>query len=197
METVTIEAPLNSLPKEDNPEETPAVIPTHDFIVPDVNKHKRNDKRPLSTTESCSTSTAPSKLYSSSEDTDKDNDIQNRKNECNKRKKTTKKIRKDATSSDPESDVETMTAPIKEILTQQPNMFILNYINLINFLQEIIGNPNHIDTAKKYTEDIKALSTMLRHIYPSLTHRSIKNRLTRIIKKLENNDNSQDTLDTT
>lgn len=172
-------------------EETVAVDHTLEAAVFDVDDHRRNDKRPLSTNESSSSNTmiTSSSIRYSSDDSDaKVNQEAIRKGERKNGKKKAKKIRTDSVSSDNETDIEVLTAPIKEILTQHPNIYTLSYTSLNSFLRETVGNTNHLDIAKQYTGDIKALSNMLRDIYPSLTHRSIKNRLTRIIKTLENSD---------
>ncbi|XP_054006593.1 uncharacterized protein LOC128891237 [Hylaeus anthracinus] len=180
------EKPSINKEKGNTLEEVIAAEDNSKVFEPETNNYERNDKRPLSTTESSSiVREIVINDNSSSDDTDnKINQEQILKSKRTKGKKTIKKRRTESCSSEHETDIETMTLPIKAILTQRPNTYVLDYINFNSILRETIGNPNHLEIAKKYTDDIKGLSNMLHDIYPSLTHRSVKNRLSRIIKKL-------------
>lgn len=62
----------------------------------------------------------------------------------------------------------------------------LNLDQFKNFLQQTYGHPKTIELAKNFTEDIPALIKMLQNTYIHFNERSIKNRITRIIKRLQN-----------
>lgn len=66
---------------------------------------------------------------------------------------------------------------------------VLNYLTiqqLISFLENNFGFTNSIEIAKNYTENIFNLIEILNTIHSLLKKRSIKNRITRLCKKLQN-----------
>ncbi|KAG5864496.1 hypothetical protein JTB14_036708 [Gonioctena quinquepunctata] len=66
-----------------------------------------------------------------------------------------------------------------------PNAFILPIENLYDFLENTFGNSDPYMEARKHTDDINGLVSNLNLIYPDLTDRSIKNRITRITNKIK------------
>lgn len=78
-----------------------------------------------------------------------------------------------------------MIAPVKEVLDTSPQKFIMNYMQFKSFMENVKGNPNVPEVAFAYTNDIQTLSNMIKTICTKLTDRRIKNRCTRITKKLE------------
>ncbi|KAG5871486.1 hypothetical protein JTB14_020674 [Gonioctena quinquepunctata] len=66
-----------------------------------------------------------------------------------------------------------------------PNAFILPIENLYDFLENTFGNSDPYMEARKHTYDINGLVSNLNLIYPDLTDRSIKNRITRITNKIK------------
>lgn len=65
------------------------------------------------------------------------------------------------------------------------NNFVLSYNQFQSFLENAFGIENPVAIAKEYTADIKALTDMIKTVYPLLIDRSIKNRLHRLKRKLE------------
>lgn len=63
------------------------------------------------------------------------------------------------------------------------------------FLENSFGAPDPSKIAKDYSPDTPAIIKMMTEIYPYLTERSIKNRFTRIIKKLKGNNFIQESSD--
>lgn len=76
--------------------------------------------------------------------------------------------------------------PLKEMILRKPDSYILNFDQLVAFLENVKGSPDPLSIATEFTSDIEELLVMLKNIYPILTHRSIKNRITRIQNKISN-----------
>ncbi|KAG5865311.1 hypothetical protein JTB14_028956 [Gonioctena quinquepunctata] len=66
-----------------------------------------------------------------------------------------------------------------------PNAFILPIENLYDFLENTFGNSDPYMEAREHTDDINGLVSNLNLMYPDLTDRSIKNRITRITNKIK------------
>lgn len=75
--------------------------------------------------------------------------------------------------------------PIKEVLQAKRDQYVLNYEQFKDFIAKAAGNKNIALLASIYTNDIAGLTKTLRELYPHFKERAIKNRITRIIKKLE------------
>lgn len=82
-------------------------------------------------------------------------------------------------------EVDRSLNPIKEALTLHPDAYALNYNQLCDFLSKSKGNTNIPQLAQQYSPNITHLTRILRDTYPCLNDRSMKNRFSRIIKKLE------------
>lgn len=140
-------------------------------------------KRALSTTNSKSSRTSS---INNDEDTKKESNAQKGNNDNTIKHPTTKKQKIEDTSDKTENNLEAHLQPIKEILSSTNNPYVLNYIQLKSFLEKTKGNPNVEEIALEYHENIPKIIECLREIYPHLNERSIKNRITRITKKLSN-----------
>lgn len=73
----------------------------------------------------------------------------------------------------------------KQAFDKAENNFVLSYNQFQSFLENTFGIENPVAIAKEYTADIKALTDMIKTVYPLLIDRSIKNRLHRLKRKLE------------
>lgn len=73
----------------------------------------------------------------------------------------------------------------KPAFDKAENNFVLSYNQFQSFLENTFGIENPVAIAKEYTADIKALTDMIKTVYPLLIDRSIKNRLHRLKRKLE------------
>ncbi|XP_053988267.1 uncharacterized protein LOC128881344 isoform X1 [Hylaeus volcanicus] len=78
--------------------------------------------------------------------------------------------------------VEDMLQSIKHILETPGKM--LNFNQFKSFIEKATGSPNTKEIASEYTEDAEVLATFMKELYPHLTERCIKNRFTRITRKL-------------
>lgn len=94
-----------------------------------------------------------------------------------------KKLKK-SDSTESLTSIDEHLSPIKPLLDKNPDSYILDYDQLLSFLENVYGSSDPISVAKQYTDDINELLIMLENIYPLLEHRSIKNRITRMQKKI-------------
>lgn len=92
-------------------------------------------------------------------------------------KKKTKKL--DQTPS-----IEECILPIKKIIESSPSNYTLNFIQLKGLFENCVGSVDYAQIALSYTNDIEGLVETLHSLYPYYNHRSIKNRSSRIEKKL-------------
>lgn len=95
-----------------------------------------------------------------------------------------KKIKK-SDSTESLTPLDEQLDPIRDIITKKPDSYIMDFDQLVLFLENVQGSPDPLSIAKEFTQDIEELLLMLRNIYPLLTHRSIKNRITRIQNKIK------------
>lgn len=101
-----------------------------------------------------------------------------------------KKNKKRKTSSqeslnDPSTSDDSLNS-LQDVITKSPNLFILSFEQFKDFIENTHGSPNPINIALNYTSDLKSLIQMMDTLYP-LSPKNIKNRLTRIKKKLIRN----------
>ena len=73
----------------------------------------------------------------------------------------------------------------KVIVDAQEPPFVLNFIQLVDLLNNVHGSSDAINICLSYTKDLNGLDTMLQHIYSHLNQRSIKTRLTKIRKHID------------
>lgn len=79
-------------------------------------------------------------------------------------------------------NLEEMFQPIKVTL-QQPNK-LLNYEQFQSLQEKAHGSPNTQEIASEYTDNTISLISYMKELYPLLNDRYMKNRFTRISKKL-------------
>lgn len=99
--------------------------------------------------------------------------------------KPAKKKRKIRDASPDAALTEITKSTIKEIYQKSPEDFIIPVDNFLAFLENSHGNSNPYLEALKFTADIKSLLSNMYTIYPALKERSIKNRFTRLAKKIK------------
>lgn len=97
-----------------------------------------------------------------------------------------KKSKKLKTSSSTESltPIDDLVLPAKEMIENASSPYVLSYEQLCSFLENAHGNRDPLSLSQTYTDNTTDLLKMLDQVYPQLTQRSIKNRITRIIKKI-------------
>lgn len=99
---------------------------------------------------------------------------------------TRKKPKRDASLSFSSTDdqLEQLILPLKEILSTESKTYSLDYIQFKSFLEKTKGSSDINEIAREYTDNNDDIISILRNTYPLLKERSIKNRFTRLIKKL-------------
>lgn len=90
-----------------------------------------------------------------------------------------------------ESDLETQLVPLKEILSSEENPYALDYLQVKSFLEKTKGHPNVKEVALEFNQDTSVIISCLKDIYPFLTERAIKSRITRIMNKLTNSNSKK------
>ena len=74
--------------------------------------------------------------------------------------------------------------PIKPILNDKNNNFILDFHQFKSLLENACSIENPFEITKDYTQDTNALLHMIETMHPILKDRSVKNRVRRLAKKL-------------
>lgn len=75
--------------------------------------------------------------------------------------------------------------PVEKHINEASPPYVLNYRQITDLFENLSGSKDPIGVVKTYTEDLGALLTMLQTIYPLFLHKSMKNRCTRLQKKLK------------
>ncbi|KAL3287064.1 hypothetical protein HHI36_001553 [Cryptolaemus montrouzieri] len=101
-------------------------------------------------------------------------------------KKATKMKRKTETSVGQGLSEDTKQR-ISEAYLETPHVFILSIDNFVAFIENTDGSSDPYQEAKKFTNYIESLLSNMHTIYPFLKQRSIKNRITRLYKKIKEN----------
>ena len=130
-----------------------------------------------------STQSTPDQIQSKKEN-------KNDRNPKKESKRRMKRLKKEAENPCSLEEIETQIASAKNFFLVHSNDYPLEFEGLTAFLKESYGNPNHVETAQKFTADTPGLVKMLRDAYPH-TQRRLKSRMTRIVKKLESPHNEE------
>ncbi|XP_068896501.1 uncharacterized protein [Tenebrio molitor] len=69
-----------------------------------------------------------------------------------------------------------LLSPAKSLFDNSEQQYPLSFDQLVEFADKVPGESNILELIHKYTSDIEGVSTMLYEIFPSLEHKSIKNR---------------------
>lgn len=105
-------------------------------------------------------------------------------NMCDSLKKPAKKkAKKEAVDGSKLSDNSVKT--ITDLFNTSPEAFSIPLQHFIAFLENTHGSSDPLTEAQQYTNDIKSLLNDMHTVYKSLTDRSLKNRFTRLTKKLK------------
>ncbi|KAL3268101.1 hypothetical protein HHI36_007228 [Cryptolaemus montrouzieri] len=107
--------------------------------------------------------------------------------------KQTKKKRKTDLTSGPEHMLsENTKSIIKGIYEENPAKFVIPVDHFFAFLQNTFDNNNPYDEVLKFTKDVRSLLSNMYFIYPSLKERALKNRFTRLTKKIKSHLSSEE-----
>lgn len=94
-----------------------------------------------------------------------------------------KKLKK-STSTDSITNKEAYDS-IQDIINKSPAEYILSSENFRSFLENSHGNNDPISEARRFTSDIRSLLNNMQTIYSQLSNRSMRNRFTRLSKKIK------------
>jgi hypothetical protein len=78
-----------------------------------------------------------------------------------------------------------LLSPAKSLFDSSEQQYPLSFDQLVEFADKVPGESNILELIHKYTSDIEGVSTMLYEIFPSLEHKSIKNRCRKIQRKIK------------
>lgn len=95
-----------------------------------------------------------------------------------------KHITKKPKRSDKSPSIADQLFPLKKIMEETPDDYTLNFIQFKSFLENTMGAHDVTSVAQNYTNDLEGLLLTIRKLYPKIADRGMKNRLTRIEKKL-------------
>lgn len=88
----------------------------------------------------------------------------------------------------PKLTIEQQMENIRIDIEENPQNYALSFDQLKDFLENTPGHKNILSLAQEYTSDIPQLITTLNRLYKNLYNNKLKNRVTRILKKLKNGD---------
>lgn len=75
--------------------------------------------------------------------------------------------------------------PIESLIEENPEAYPLSFVNFKCFIENCYGKNDPLAELKRFTSDTEAVLTMMETTYPKLESSSLKNRFTRLRKKLE------------
>jgi hypothetical protein len=89
-------------------------------------------------------------------------------------------------TSVPDNTKESAYQQIKRIIMEDPTTLPLTHENFISFIELTYGNSNPEAELQRFTDDTEGVIQMIMTIPAAINNQSMKNRLTRLRKKLEN-----------
>lgn len=84
------------------------------------------------------------------------------------------------------ADMTEQISPAKEFILRNEQNFPLNLVEMTQFLHDTYNKSNVIDIALQYTEELESLSSMLLKISDQPIESKLKNRISRLRRKLQN-----------
>lgn len=84
---------------------------------------------------------------------------------------------------------------VRQVMEENPTQFTVNYPTLKCIIENSFGKSDPLCEARRLTDDIPGLLQTLTEIYPHITDKSIKNRCTRLKKKLKHQLQKEEGLD--
>ncbi|KAG5888618.1 hypothetical protein JTB14_022634 [Gonioctena quinquepunctata] len=93
-------------------------------------------------------------------------------------------VKKKSKSQIHNQSVESLVAPDEKLFDDNPAGFPLDYSQIVSFLEDSFGTPDPLSVARRYIGEVHTLLGILTKIYPTLTERSIKTRITKLKKKI-------------
>ncbi|PSN49076.1 hypothetical protein C0J52_16021 [Blattella germanica] len=87
-------------------------------------------------------------------------------------------------SAEKTTTVSESLSSVKSYMEENPSEYVINFTQLSSFYENAIGSHDIAKLALTYTQDLQGLAETLRKLYPHLNGNSLKNRTTRLEKKL-------------
>lgn len=113
--------------------------------------------------------------------------------------KSKKKLKR-SSSIDPILDITPHLVNVKKMMEENPTQYICSYSALKCFIENSFGNKDVLTEAKRFTADVPGLLQTLLELHPHINNKSLKNRFTRIRKRLihmmQNEEKGLETTDT-
>lgn len=106
----------------------------------------------------------------------------------------TKKLKRSTSSEMP--DFSKHLVQVKQMMEDNPNQYSITFPVLKWFLENTYGQSDPLSIARKLPTDLPALLQTLTEIHPHITDKGIKNRCTRLSKKLINLKQREDGMET-
>jgi hypothetical protein len=78
-----------------------------------------------------------------------------------------------------------LLSPAKSLFDGSEQQYPLSFDQLVELADKVPGESNILELIHRYISDIEGVSTMLYEIFPSLEHKSIKNRCRKIQRKIK------------
>lgn len=144
--------------------------------------NKRVAVSPISSITECSSITTTSQTSKAQEEII--NLLSKPVSEITAHKKQSKKMKR-SDSCESITPINELLSPVKQLIEADKSNFILDHDQLIHLFENVQGNPDPLSISRQYTNDTNALINMLIILKPHFTHRSIKNRCTRLVKRLQ------------
>ena len=100
-------------------------------------------------------------------------------------KHTAKKPKNNSHTEISTDELVSQLMPTEDLIEANTEKYPLNFDDITNLLQSTYNNTNVLKVTSSYSADTKALTIMLTDIKEIATERKIKNRIDRILKKLQ------------
>lgn len=131
----------------------------------------------------------PTTPTSETEETEKDEltQSQNKTNTQTSSQNVRKRPNKKPRSSSPSYLLTTdeLIYYLKDEITKNQEIYPLNYNEFKDFVDNANGSPDPLEISKDYTNETDKLLQMMESLYPLLQQRTMKHRMTRLIKKIK------------
>lgn len=102
-----------------------------------------------------------------------------------KKKNKTKKLKRNPSEESLSlPSIDEVMKPVQKVFQEANPPFPVTFDQMTAFLSNAEGNPDPISLAREYVQHIPDLTDTLTKLYPHFTHRNMKNRITRLKKKM-------------
>ncbi|KAJ8665803.1 hypothetical protein QAD02_007465 [Eretmocerus hayati] len=85
-----------------------------------------------------------------------------------------------------QEEIDTLLEPAESAFSDSPQNHSHSFNDLKSFLKDSYGHDDLLSLAQKYTSDLSVLDAQLNYLYPLVTERKMKSRITKIRSRLTN-----------